>query len=66
MRLIKMQVSTKLLKGMGLGDLLSKFKRIEIINAYQYDKKNFFSMQKIVFPENTLNSINDEELDPFI
>lgn len=37
--------------------------RLEIINAYQYDQQNFFSMQRIVFSNGYLTNLNPEKTD---
>lgn len=62
MRLLRVQVSAKFLKLMGLGDLLSDVERVEILNAYQYDKRNFFSMQRIIFQEGKIDDLQGDDL----
>lgn len=66
MRLFKIQINTKFLKGMGLGGILNHFKRAEIINIYQYDKYNFFSIQKIFFNENFLSEKSDDDVEKYM
>ncbi|MBD3351028.1 MAG: hypothetical protein GF364_06040 [Candidatus Lokiarchaeota archaeon] len=66
MRLIKLQVSNKFLRLMGLRDLLKNFKRLEVLNAYQYDRKNFFSIQKITFYEEQLEDIGEQGIENYL
>jgi hypothetical protein len=37
--------------------------RLEIINAYQYDQQNFFSMQRIVFTNGFLAGLSNDKID---
>jgi DNA-binding CsgD family transcriptional regulator len=51
---------------MGLGGILNHFERAEIINIYQYDKYNFFSIQRIYFHDHFLSGKSDDEVEKYM
>ncbi|MFX0095326.1 MAG: hypothetical protein ACFFBD_26565 [Candidatus Hodarchaeota archaeon] len=62
MIIIRFEVSGKpVLHQMGLGQLIENLKSIEMINAYQYDQKNFFSLQRIHFANDPPKGTDLEE-----
>ncbi|MBD3350752.1 MAG: hypothetical protein GF364_04610 [Candidatus Lokiarchaeota archaeon] len=62
MKILRLQLPRKLVDIFNLSNMFSDVERIEIINAYQYDKKNFFAMQRIMFAEGFLSNIDDIKL----
>ncbi|MHA1340371.1 MAG: helix-turn-helix domain-containing protein [Promethearchaeota archaeon] len=60
MRIIKLQIQNRFLKILGLMDILKNFEKIEILNIFQYDRKNFFSIQKITFKPGFLSNNDDQ------
>ncbi len=46
---LRLQIPRKLLEKIGLMDMLADLERVEVLNAYQYDQNNFFSLQNIRF-----------------
>lgn len=49
MKILRLQLPREFVNVLGVGSIFKDVNRLEIINAYQYDQKNFFSMQRIVF-----------------
>ena len=64
MIIIRFEVSGKqLLEQIGLGKIFEKINYLEMIQAYQYDKSSFFSLQRLVFKE---EAPRGDELKTFI
>ena len=53
-----MRISSKFLDFIGLSNLFDDIERIEILQAYQYDQTNFFSLQKITIKIGALSRLN--------
>lgn len=49
MKILKIKLSTDILKSIGYYQIFSVIKFYEVIESYQYDRTNFFSKQRIVF-----------------
>lgn len=54
-----MRISSEFLDFMGLSNLFDDIERIEILQAYQFDQTNFFSLQKITIKIGALSRLND-------
>ena len=54
-----MRISSEFLDFIGLSNLFDDIERIEILQAYQFDQTNFFSLQKITIKIGALSRIND-------
>jgi predicted DNA binding protein len=48
MKLIKIKIPSGILKEFGFLDIFQEVDSIEVVQIYQYDQKNFFSLQKII------------------
>ncbi|MHA1822026.1 MAG: helix-turn-helix domain-containing protein [Promethearchaeota archaeon] len=63
-RIMRLEIPRSFLTNIGLENLFKDIKRVEILNAFQYDQKNFFSLQSIEFEEGILE--NQKDLASFI
>ena len=66
MKVIKIQLSRLFLEQMQLGDLFEGIERLQIINTYQYDPNNFFSMQRIVFNIGIIENLASNQLESYL
>ena len=66
MKIIKFQIPRAFLLKMGLKELFEHVEFLEIINAYQYDAQNFFSMQRIVFQPGIIEKLTLPDLEQYI
>ncbi|MGQ9722080.1 MAG: helix-turn-helix domain-containing protein [Candidatus Jordarchaeum sp.] len=58
MKTIRLQISGKFLDALGMTQMLEDIDRVDVLNAYQYDQKNFFSLQKICFKPDKASQID--------
>jgi len=65
MKYLRLRISTEFLKSIGFSDLFKDIERLEILHTYQYDRENFFSMQKITFKQGKLGNLNGIVKDTF-
>ncbi|MFX1586909.1 MAG: helix-turn-helix domain-containing protein [Promethearchaeota archaeon] len=49
MKIVRLQIPGNFLKQIGFENLFDKVEFVEILNAFQYDQKHFFALQKIRF-----------------
>ena len=49
MRILRLKISSEMVNKMGLQPFFERLEYMEIINVWQYEKKSFFSVQKLVF-----------------
>ena len=49
MKIIRLQIPGNFLEYIGFGNLFQELEFVEILNAFQYDQKHFFALQKIRF-----------------
>jgi hypothetical protein len=63
MKILRLQVPRNLIESFGLQNMFKDVNRLEIINAYQYDQQNFFSMQRIVFSLGFLKDMDPTNLE---
>ena len=54
-----MRISSEFLDFIGLSNLFDDIERIEILQAYQFDQTNFFSLQKITIKIGALSRLKD-------
>lgn len=54
MKFLRLRISSSILETVGLDKMLNYFTKIEIIQAYQYDNKHFFTMQKLTYKPDAL------------
>jgi hypothetical protein len=66
MKFLRLQIPRNFLHELGLADIFKNIESLEIISAYQYDQKNFFSLQKITFQRGLLSKINPTLLSDMI
>ena len=66
MKVIKIQMSRLFFNQMQLEDLFEDIERLEIINTYQYDPKNFFSMQRIKFSAGIIEHLDSIHLKQYL
>ncbi len=52
LKILRLQVPRKFVEKIGLTDMFIELEQLEILNAYQYDQNNFFSLQRIRFRPN--------------
>jgi predicted DNA binding protein len=62
MKIIKFQIPRAFLLAIGLKELFVDVTFLEIVKTYQYDAKNFFSMQRIVFQPGIIENLEKTEL----
>jgi len=56
MKIIRLQIPGNFLEQIGFGNLFQELEFVEILNAFQYDQKHFFALQKISFkPKSAIN-----------
>jgi len=55
MKLIKIKLGTKFLEAFGLPNYFSELEYIELVQIYQYDRLNFFSLQRMLFKPNRID-----------
>jgi len=53
MKIIRLQIPGNFLEHIGFGNLFKELEFVEILNAFQYDQKHFFALQKIAFKPNS-------------
>lgn len=67
MKILRLQLPREFVEILGLGSIFKHVDRLEIINAYQYDQKHFFSMQRIVFnPVLGMENMDMDEIREYI
>ncbi len=60
MRVLKIKIPSSTLRDLGLPDLFKSVEHVEIIDIFQYDRNNFFSMHKILFKPGVIDSIDQQ------
>lgn len=67
MKIIRLQIPGNFLEYIDVGfvDLFQNLEFVEILNAFQYDQKNFFTLQKIRFKPNSFQDLNKFVIDHF-
>lgn len=56
MKIVRLQIPGNFLEQIGFGSLFDELEFVEILNAFQYDQKHFFALQRIRFkPKNFIN-----------
>jgi predicted DNA binding protein len=66
-RVIKLKISSDFLKNIGLSELFINIKFVEISEIYQFDRMNFFSVQKIILQPETARALNKtDQIDEMI
>lgn len=60
MKIIRLQIPGNFLEFIDTGfvDLFRNLEFVEILNAFQYDQKNFFTLQRIRFRPNSIQDLN--------
>ena len=58
LKILRLQIPRNSLEKIGLSEMLVDVSRVEVLNAYQYDQNNFFSLQRIVFKTNRIAFID--------
>ncbi|MCP4762064.1 MAG: winged helix-turn-helix transcriptional regulator [archaeon] len=66
MKILRLQVPHGFLNSQGLSDIFEDVDQLEILTTYQYDKNNFFSMQRIVIKEGIIENFSRDELKNYI
>ena len=51
MKVIRLQIPGNFLKHVGFAQLFKELEFVEILNAFQYDQRHFFALQRIKFKE---------------
>ena len=59
MRVIKIKISSDFLKNIGLADIFKNIKFVEISEIYQFDRLNFFSVQKIILQNDVARKLKE-------
>jgi len=49
MKVVRLQIPGNFLKHVGFAELFEELEFVEILNAFQYDQKHFFALQRIKF-----------------
>ncbi|MFX0048193.1 MAG: helix-turn-helix domain-containing protein [Candidatus Hermodarchaeota archaeon] len=64
MKIIRLQIPGNFLVHVGFAELFEELEFVEILNAFQYDQKRFFALQRIKFKEKVIKNLNQyiEEL----
>jgi hypothetical protein len=57
MRIIKLKIPSNTLLTLGNPDYFTVVRRLEVLQIYQYDRNNFFSLQKILFKPNNVQNL---------
>ncbi len=57
MRIIKIKIPSKTLLTLGNPDYFTVVQHIEVLQIYQYDRNNFFSLQKILFKPTQIHNL---------
>ena len=65
MKVVRLQIPGNFLKHVGFEDLFEELKFVEILNAFQYDQRHFFALQRIKFKPNTVNNLQNYVEDLF-
>ncbi len=60
MKIVRLQIPGNFLEYIDTGfvDLFQNLEFVEILNAFQYDQKNFFTLQRIRFKPNSFQDLN--------
>ncbi len=66
MRILKIKIPTKTLRTLKLPDYFSIVRYVEILQIYQYDRNNFFSLHKILFMPNKIRDLVKSLYDLFL
>ncbi len=66
MRILKIKIPTKTLLTLKIPDYFSVINHIEILQIYQYDRNNFFSLHKILFKPNEIQNLAHYLYDLFL
>ena len=64
MKIIRLQIPGNFLVHVGFAELFEELEFVEILNAFQYDQKHFFALQRIKFKEKVIKNLTQyiEEL----
>jgi hypothetical protein len=54
MKIVRLQIPGNFLKYVGFSELFRELEFVEILNAFQYDQKHFFALQRIKFKPKTM------------
>ena len=57
MKIIRLQIPGNFLRHVGFAELFEELEFVEILNAFQYDQKHFFALQRIKFKEKVIKNL---------
>jgi predicted DNA binding protein len=57
MHILRLQIPGRFLEAIGVSSMLADIERVEILQAYQYDQQNFFSLQRILFKVGAMENL---------